>query len=167
MAFRYADASINDMLMKRSIFAILIPFILSVSLLASPCRAADDADDLEVIFIAMLKNATLEGTWVPLNAGKAGEQKTDRYRVVRAEKVEGDQWRIVSRIKHQGQEIEVPIPVTVKWAGDAAVLILDEVQTGGGKSYSARVLFHNDRYAGSWWGKNQPGGLVSGAITRN
>ena len=56
--------------------------------------------------------------------------------------------------------------MTVKWAGDTAVMILDEVATGGGKSYSARVMFHNDRYAGSWWGKNQEGGLLSGSIRR-
>jgi len=127
---------------------------------------AEDAAALEAAFSAMLKNATLEGTWVPINEAGVGEQKVDRYRVVRAEKVDGDQWRIVSKIELQGQEMEIPIPVTVKWAGDTAVLILDEVATGGGKSYSARVLFHNDRYAGSWWGKNQPGGLLSGAITR-
>ena len=136
-------------------------------LFAGPGRAdAEDAAALEAAFIEMLKNATLEGTWVPISGADAGEQKVDRYHVVRAEKIDGDQWHIVSKIKYQGQQMEVPIPVTVKWAGDTAVLILDDVATGGGKSYSARVLFHNDRYAGSWWGKNQPGGLVSGAITR-
>ena len=114
----------------------------------------------------MLKNATLEGSWVPIQGGKPGEQKVDRYQVVRAEKVEGEQWHIVSKMRHQGQEIEFPIPVTVIWAGDTAVMILDEVATAGGKSYSARVLFHNDRYAGSWWASDQPGGLLSGAITR-
>ena len=149
-----------------SLPSLLLTLIAAV-LFAGPGRAAaEDPAALEAAFSAMLKNATLEGTWVPISGGQAGEQKVDRYRVVRAEKVDGDQWHIVSKIKHQGQEIEYPIPVTMKWAGDTAVLILDEVATGGGKSYSARVLFHNDRYAGSWWGKDQPGGLVSGAISR-
>ncbi len=152
-------------------FPLTVPTLALISfaavLFAGLGRAnAEDAAALEASFIAMLKNATLEGTWVPISGGQTGEQKVDRYRVVRAEKVDGDQWHIVSKIKHQGQEIEYPIPVTIKWAGDTAVLILDEVATGGGNSYSARVLFHNDRYAGSWWGKDQPGGLVSGAITR-
>ena len=125
------------------------------------------AADLEAEFSAMLKNATLKGNWVPIQAGATGAEKSDSYRVVRAEKIEGDQWHIVSKVRHQGQEFDYPIPVIVKWAGDTAVMILDDVKTGGGKSYSARVLFHNDRYAGSWWGNNQPGGLLSGAITRS
>jgi len=154
----------------KTLFAVLppLPLVLIAALLfAGPAGAgAEDVTKLEAAFSAMLKNATLEGTWVPINGAKQGEQKVDRYQVTRAEKVDGDQWHIVSKIKYQGQDIEYPIPVTVKWAGDTAVLILDEVATGGGKSYSARVLFHNDRYAGSWWGKGQPGGLVSGVITR-
>lgn len=127
---------------------------------------AEDGAALEAALSAMLKDATLEGTWVPVSGAEAGVQKSDTYRVVRAEKIDGDQWRIVSKINYQGQEIELPIPVTIKWAGDTAVLILDQVATGGGKTYSARVLFHNDRYAGSWWAENQPGGLISGVVTR-
>jgi hypothetical protein len=124
------------------------------------------AADLEAEFSAMLQNATLKGSWVPIRQGATGEEKNDAYQVVRATRIEGDRWEIVSKAKHQGKEIEYPIPVMVKWAGDTAVMILDEVATGGGKTYSARVMFHTNRYAGSWWGKGQPGGLLSGAITQ-
>lgn len=153
--------------MKNISPVVLLLLVALGSLPFSTVKAADDdGAALEAGFVAMLKNATLEGSWVPVQGGKPGDQKVDRYQVVRAEKVEGDQWHIVAKMKHQGQEIEFPIPVTVIWAGDTAVMILDEVATGGGKSYSARVLFHNDRYAGSWWGSGQPGGLLSGTITR-
>lgn len=153
--------------MKPRYFSLFVAVsMLSLALGTPGHAAADDAATLQAAFVAMLKDATLEGAWVPVQGGKSGEQKVDRYQVVRAEKIEGDQWRIISKMTHQGQEIEVPIPVIVKWAGDTAVMILDDVATGGGKSYSARVLFHNDRYAGSWWASNQPGGLVSGTISR-
>jgi len=143
---------------------LLLSFALGIGFAVAEDKSAAE---LETEFSAMLKNATLKGSWVPIQAGATGEEKSDSYRVVRAEKIEGDQWHIVSKVKYQGQEVDFPIPVIVKWAGDTAVVILDEVQTGGGKSYSARVLFHNDRYAGSWWGNNQPGGLLSGVITRD
>jgi hypothetical protein len=103
---------------------------------------------------------------VPIQQGKTGAEKKDGYRIVRVEKKDGDTWHIVSKIRHQGQDIEYPIPVTVKWAGDTAVMILDNVRTGSGNRYSARVMFHNDRYAGSWWATNEPGGLLSGVVTR-
>jgi hypothetical protein len=153
--------------MMKSYCSLFLPLLAAACCVFSDTAVAeDDAAELEVVFIAMLKNASLEGTWVPIQGGQSSGQKADRYSVVRAEKVEGDQWHIVSKMKHQGQEIEFPIPVTVKWAGDTAVMILDEVATGGGKSYSARVLFHNDRYAGSWWASDQAGGLLSGTISR-
>ena len=153
--------------MKKIVPALLLVlFVFGICSLSDAKDKAGDQAGLEADFIAMLEDATLEGSWVPIQGGKPGDQKVDRYEVVRAEKIEGDQWHIVSRMKVQGQEIEFPIPVTVIWAGDTAVMILDEVATGGGKSYSARVLFHNDRYAGSWWASDQPGGLLSGAITR-
>jgi hypothetical protein len=116
----------------------------------------------------MLTDATLNGTWAPVGAGGLGEDLADRYHVVRATKREGDQWVLVSRMKFQGQEIEVPFPVTVKFAGDVAVLILDNIPLGDGETWSARVLFHDDVYAGSWWGKDKAAksGVVSGTITR-
>ena len=149
------------------------PLLLFISFLcffatSSEAVAQDKSmTELESGFAAMLKNANLKGSWVPVNQGATGKGQGDSYQVVRATKIKGDRWHIVSRAKHKGQAIEFPIPVIIKWAGDTAVMILDEIPTAGGKKYSARVMFHNDRYAGSWWGKNQPGGLLSGAINRS
>ena len=70
--------------------------------------------------------------------------KSDSYQVVRVTKIKGDRWEIVSRTNYEGKEIEFPIPVIIKWAGDTAVMTLDEITTAGGKKYSARVMFHND-----------------------
>lgn len=130
--------------------------------------AQGDAE-AEASFVAMLKNATLKGTWAPVSGGQLGdEKKNDRYRIVRAEKKDGDHWAIVSLVNHQGQQIEYPIPSIVKFAGDTAVLILNDVETGGGGKWSARVMFHADVYAGSWWesGNREHGGTIAGTITR-
>lgn len=45
----------------------------------------------------MLTNATLKGTWAPVQQGKlGGERGDDSYRIARVEKREGGKWSIVS-----------------------------------------------------------------------
>lgn len=117
-------------------------------------------------FSAMLENATLEGTWAPTAATSGDEEKSDRYQIVRAEPKQGDAWAIVWKIRRQGRTIDYPIPAIVKFAGDCAVLILDDVPVGDGKMWSARILFQSDRYVGRWWNKEGKGGTVAGQVRR-
>jgi len=148
------------------------PFILTLLatlVLTSPGRAQGDPD-MESKFIAMVKNSTLKGTWAPIMGGQLGSEKKDQaYRIVRAEKKEGDKWEIVSLFEYNGQQIEHPIQATVKFAGDTAVLILDNVRASPGKSnLSARVMFHDDVYTGRWWetANREHGGTISGTVSR-
>jgi hypothetical protein len=136
---------------------------------AGPAAAQGDAD-IEAKFIAMLKDATLKGTWAPVQQGRLGSEKgDDSYRIARVEKVEGSKWSIVSLFTVRDRQLEFPIPATVKFAGDTAVLILDNVRAGPGKAnWSARVMFHDDVYAGRWWetANREHGGTIAGTITR-
>ncbi len=137
---------------------------------APAARAQGDADS-EARFIAMLKNATLKGTWAPVQQGKlGGERGDDSYRIARVEKVKDSRWSIVSVFNVQGRQVEFPIPATVKFAGDTAVLILDDVRAGpGNANWSARILFHDDVYTGRWWetANRNHGGTIAGTITRS
>jgi hypothetical protein len=112
----------------------------------------------------MLTKATLTGRWCSLKDGKLGPEKEDKYNIVSASKVGENKWLISTRIKVKDREMVVPIPVEVKWAGDTAVLSVDNLQYPGGGTYSARVLFHQHTYAGTWSGGDH-GGLMSGVIT--
>lgn len=147
----------------------LVTLTVFLAAATSPACAQGDAD-AEAKFIAMLKNATLKGTWAPVQQGQLGAEKgDDSYRIARAEKLQGDKWSIVSIFPVQGQSIEFPIPASVKFAGDTAVLILDNVRAGPGKAnWSARVMFHDDVYTGRWWetANREHGGTISGTITR-
>ncbi|MEM7014309.1 MAG: hypothetical protein AAF585_22840 [Verrucomicrobiota bacterium] len=140
-----------------------IRFLLFGSFLAFGSCAFADA---EADFIAMLKNATLKGTWAPVAGGQIGEDKDDAYHIVGAVKKDGDNWHIVTKVKHQEQEFEYPIPVIVKFAGDTAVMILNDSPTGDGGKWSARVMFHNDVYAGSWWNTAGKAGTIAGTVSR-
>jgi hypothetical protein len=146
---------------------LLIPFWLAI---ATTIGHAQGDADVESKFIAMLKNSTLKGTWAPVQKGQLGTEKKDEgYRIVRAEKKEGDKWAIVSLFEVQGQQIEFPIPAVVKFAGDTAILILDNVRAGPGKAnWSARVMFHENVYTGRWWEtvNREHGGTIAGTITQ-
>jgi hypothetical protein len=147
----------------------IIPWLLVFALVGASAQAQGDPE-MEAKFIAMLKNSTLKGTWAPIQGGQlASEKKDDGYRIVRAEKKEGDQWVIVSLYEYQGRLVEYPIPASVKFAGDTAVLILNNVRAGRGQAnWSARVMFHDDVYTGRWWetANREHGGTVAGTITR-
>jgi hypothetical protein len=132
-------------------------------------RAQGDSD-VEAKFIAMLKNATLKGSWAPVQQSKLGaERGGDSYRIARAEKSADGKWSIVSIFSVGGQQVEYPIAASVKFAGDTSVLILDNVRAGPGKAnWSARVMFFDDVYTGRWWetANREHGGTISGTITR-
>ena len=145
--------------------------MLIASLVAAAATAMAQGDgDVEARFIAMLKNATLKGTWAPVQQGKLGADRgDDSYRIARVEKGEGGKWSIISIFSVRDRQVEFPISASVKFAGDTAVLILDDVRAGPGKAnWSARVMFHDDVYAGRWWetANKEHGGTIAGTITR-
>ena len=51
----------------------------------------------------------------------------------------------------------------VLWAGKTAVLTLEEFTIAGMGTYSARLMFHGNRYAGTWQ-HGKAGGLMFGKI---
>ncbi len=145
-------------------------FLLAFTIAAGVSSLAQGNPNVEANFIAMLKNATLKGTWAPVQQGQLGAQRADEgYRIARVEKKEGDNWMLVSLVNYQGKEIEYPFPAVVKFAGDTAVLILNDVRAGqGAANWSARVLFHENVYAGRWWetANRDHAGTIAGTITQ-
>ena len=148
----------------------LASVLLCSLLICSPSATAEKEptqEEAAKAFSAMLENATLKGTWAPIDKRLLGDEQQDGYDIVKAEHKEGDTWAIHYKMKFQGQEIVFPLPVTVKFAGDAAVMILNDSPVGIGQTWSARILFHDDVYTGTWWNKGKTkGGIVSGTITR-
>lgn len=144
--------------------------LLIVALSSSALHAQEEKAlplDPATAFSAMLENATLKGSWAPIDKRLLGNEKEDGYHIAKARQKEGDSWEIFYKMKIQGKEILYPIPVTIKFAGDTAVMILNNSPVGIGQTWSARILFHDDVYAGSWWNKGKTkGGIVSGTITR-
>ena len=154
--------------MKHALRATLLLFLLFTT--AGVSARAQGNPNSETNFIAMLKNATLKGSWAPVQQNQMGAQRQDEgYKIARAEKREGDNWAIITLVSFQGREIEFPMPAVVKFAGDTAVLILENVRAGQGQAnWSARVMFFDNVYAGRWWetSNKEHGGTVAGTITQ-
>ena len=128
-------------------------------------------EELEKAFIERMTAVTMSGTWSSLKDGVVGEARHDKYEIVGVEKTEGDSWIVKAHMKYGDREFVAPIPVKVKWAGDVAVLIVDKLTIpgpggSGGTAYSARLLIHENTYAGHWSGGDHAG-LMHGVITKN
>jgi hypothetical protein len=121
---------------------------------------------LEAKFAAALSNATFNGRWCLIQDGKMGTEQEEKYTIIGAQKVGGDTWLIRTRIQYGERDFVAPLPVQVKWAGDTAVIVVDNLaMPGGNRAYSARVLVHDGTYAGTWSGGDHAG-LLMGVITR-
>ena len=121
--------------------------------------------DPEERFKAVFTKATLSGRWAPLNDGALGEERGgDKYNIVSAVKGEGETWIISAKMKYGDREFVMPIPVKMKFAGDVAILTVDNLQIPNGGNYTARLIIYERTYSGTW--KSQRGGgMLYGTIT--
>ncbi len=79
---------------------------------------------------------------------------------------EADLWLIVSRIKYGEHDVTVPLAITILWAGNTPVITLDDFSIPGMGTFSARVVFHEGKYSGTWT-HDRVGGHLFGRIEPN
>jgi len=120
--------------------------------------------DPEERFIALFTNATLSGRWARLKDGVLGEERTgDKYTIVSVVKRDGDSWTVNAKMKYGEKELILPVPVRMKFTGDTAVLMVEDLGMPGGGTYTARLLIFERTYSGTW--KDQRGGgMLYGTI---
>ncbi|MGD1097651.1 MAG: hypothetical protein ABSB35_37400 [Bryobacteraceae bacterium] len=138
--------------------------LLTVFLLAGCSRkpATADAATLEKQFEAMMSRATLVGHSTSMNRdGVSGEE---RYAIEKVSKMSADTWLFTARMRLGSHEVPLPIPVTMKWAGDTPVIELTDMSIPGMASYTARVVLYGDQYAGTWSGKRGDGRVFGGQL---
>jgi len=78
---------------------------------------------------------------------------------------EGDYWLFKSRIKYGQNDVTVPLPLEVKWAGDTPIITLTDFTIPGMGTFSARVVIDNKKYAGTW-AHGKAGGHLFGVIEK-
>ena len=109
-------------------------------------RAAAKAK-LEKAFEKRMENVTLVGRYSITQGDEEKPSKADRYQVDKVTKQQGDIWLFHYR---RSAELVLPIPVKIRWAGDTPMILMTNQKIPGMDTFTARVFFYGDRYAGTW-----------------
>ncbi len=92
--------------------------------------------------------------------------KTEEYTISKCEKLaEADMYRLTARIKYGDIDSELPLELPIRWSGNTPVITLDNFWIPAMGTFSARVLLHGDRYAGTWQ-HGDKGGHMFGKIQK-
>jgi hypothetical protein len=80
-----------------------------------------------------------------------GPLAKEEYTINKVEKLpEGDKWLFDCRIKYGDHNVAIPLPIDVKWSDETPVITLDDLTIPGMGTFSARVVLHEKKYAGTW-----------------
>ena len=147
----------------------MLRFVTVIAALALLGACASEPTDsersaLEEEFERSMRNVRLEGHFTV--AGEAEPRlRPERYEIERVERVAGNLWTVHARIQYGDHDVAAPVPVNLLWAGDTPVITLTDVGIPGLGTFTARVAFYRDRYAGMWW-HGETGGNQFGRIVR-
>ena len=118
--------------------------------------------DVERQFAERMRNVTLVGSFT--TAGQEDRvPQPDRYEIVSVEKAGDDLWRFKASM--QGMNSPVPIVVPMRFNGDTPMIMMTETSLPGIGTFTARVFFYGDRYAGTWQ-HGKDGGHMWGRIEK-
>ena len=136
-------------------------------LFVSAAFAQDPAPQLnpaEKQFQEMLTNVALVGFYT---RGDSKELLEDRYVIERITKIKDDVWKFEARIQYNKKDMKIAMNLPVKFAGDTPVISLTNFGIPGSGSFSARVVFYDGGYAGTWAPTGKTGGKLFGKIVKN
>jgi hypothetical protein len=128
-----------------------------------PVPARNDVAALEKEFADKLTGSALVGTFSV--DGRNGQPKEERYEISSAKKLQGHDWVITSRIKYGDKDVVLPVVVQVFWADDTPMISLTNRTIPGLGTFTTRVFFHGERYAGTWQ-HDEVGGHMWGRIEK-
>ena len=118
--------------------------------------------DLERRFTERMTKVALVGRFT--TAGREDRPgNPERYEIASVTKVGDDQWRFDARVTYGSVDVTLPMTVTMIWAGDTPMISLTNFTIPTLGTFTARIFFYEDRYAGSWQ-HGDVGGHMFGAI---
>ena len=116
-------------------------------------------------FEKLLSNSVLVGNFTTI--GKEKKDLTpEEYRIAEVKKLDkGDYWNFKVRIKYMKYDMNVVLPLQVKWAGDTPVITVEGDEVKGFGTFNARVVIHENKYSGTW-SHGKIGGHLFGTIKK-
>ena len=115
-------------------------------------------------FAASMRNAIMVGAFTV--ADRESRAPIPDREISSVEKVGNDR-RFNARMDCCGiaGSAAVPVVVPMRWVGDTPVILMTDTSLPGLGTFTVRVLFYGDRYAGTWQ-HGQVGGHMSGRIEK-
>lgn len=124
-------------------------------------HASPDRATLEKQLAEKLNHARLIGFYSAV--GQKGPPTEDEYTLGEVQKKEGDKWLINANLQFGKKVVNVPLEVPILWAGDTPVIAVTNFTVPGLGTYTARVMFYGNHYAGTW-SSAKHGGYMWGRI---
>jgi hypothetical protein len=157
-----------------ALLACIAAIFLAANLFAQTPPASTESHtstqaEREAALTAMLSGATLEGSFTDSGRadanGASAKLTKEKYTLGEVKKVDADKnlWLFPTRIQYADKDFPIPLTLPIEWAGDTPVVVVDNVGMPGLGTFSARVLFFNDHYAG-YWQHGEKGGNLFGRI---
>jgi len=117
-------------------------------------------------FEEYLSGSILTGVFT-VDGQELNKLEPESYEIKSAKKLEGydSVWEITTRIKYGKNDIEVPVEINVEWVGKTPVMVMDSAPIPGLGTFSARVVFHDKKYAGTWK-HDDKGGHLFGRVEK-
>ncbi len=134
------------------VVALLLTFVIGwlvASLGIGSTMDLESLPELERQFAERMRDVSLVGRFTI--AGREDESaRPDRYDIASVEKVGGDRWRFNTRLRYGERDVTLPVAVTMLWTDDTPMVMLTDTTIPTLGTFSARVFFYEDRYAGTW-----------------
>lgn len=130
---------------------------------AKPEAQREQVAELEARFAKTMTGAALVGQFTIDGMKDGNIPKPERYELGEVKKLDGDRWLFEARIKYGKFDFKAPLKLRIKWAGNTPVINMDDFTIIGMGTFSFRVLFHGDRYVGTWQ-HGKVGGHMFGKI---
>jgi hypothetical protein len=122
--------------------------------------------EVERQFADRMRNVALVGTFT-LAGRESRTPNPDRYDIASVEKVGDDLWRFNAGMDCCGMAGKgtLPIVVPMRFIGDTPVIMMTDTSLPGIGTFTVRLFFYGDRYAGTWQ-HGEVGGHMSGRIEK-
>jgi hypothetical protein len=115
-------------------------------------------------FVSEMEGVSLVGYFtVDRTTGRA--PVPDRYDFTKVEKIGENLWRITARMRHGDTDVTVPFAVPMRFVEDTPIIMMTDYSMPSMGTFTVRLLFHGDRYAGTWQ-HGEVGGHMYGRVEK-
>ena len=125
-------------------------FMVSLAIAEEDPKPTAKLSKAEQAFEAKINGVALVGQFT-VDEAENQNPKKERYEIYKVTKLDGNNWLFITGIKYGNTNTRVPITLPVYFSDDnTPVITLDNLTIPGMGTFSGRVLFHGERYVGTW-----------------